>query len=429
MTSGTDPLRLEYADGPHGLRVVRQPPPPGAASFSATYIGPAGWGYDPRGGEGTARVTAQLLTSGAGARNRIELARFLDRAGGTLTAQCDPESAEVTVWGPNDSMEPILGVLADAVLRPRFDPPDLERVRRQLVERQLREAAQPGARADRELHRAIFPSGHPYRSTGAGDRRSATRLSRAGLAKFHARQYTGPGGLLVVTTPQNLTALTRSAHRLFSDLPSRSPAPLGVPRLGPERPQDVSINLPGRSQVEVRFGGGSITRADPRYPAAYLADEVLGGATLLSRLFTRVRSKGGLAYHASSHLEAMTLGGYWVAEAGTGADRWRKVVPMLRQEVARISGESIPAAELDMVRESRIGEVALALESTSDAHELALDVAYYGLPEDHWVTWPSVLRGLSPAEVREAAASSLDGRRAVTVVVGPLEKTAKNRGR
>ena len=40
MSSASDPLRIEYADGPHGLRIARQSPPPGAASFSATYIGP-----------------------------------------------------------------------------------------------------------------------------------------------------------------------------------------------------------------------------------------------------------------------------------------------------------------------------------------------------------------------------------------------------
>ncbi|MCI4342619.1 MAG: insulinase family protein [Thermoplasmata archaeon] len=420
MSSASDPLRIEYADGPHGLRIARQSPPPGAASFSATYIGPGGWAYDRPGAEGTARMTAHLLPSGAGSRDRIELARYLDRAGGTLNAQCDPESAEVTVWGPVDSTDVLMGVLADAVLRPRFDATDLERVRRQLIERQLRELSQPGARADRELHRAIFPSGHPYRSTGAGDRKTVSRVRPSDLTKFHRQHFTGEGGILVVTTPRNLSSVVRLVGRRFSDLPARAPPPLSVPKPRHGSPRDVSIDLPGRSQVEVRLGGSSIARDDPSYAAAYLADEVLGGATLLSRLFTRVRSKGGLAYHASSHLEAMKFGGYWVAQAGTGGDRWRKVVPMLRQEVARITRETIPSAELDLIRESRIGEVALALESTSDAHELALEVAYYGLPGDYWVTWPSVLRGLSPAEVRQAAEVALDGRRAASVVVGPL---------
>lgn len=423
MNNATDPLRIEYADGPNGLRIARQPPPPGAASFSATYVGPAGWAYDGRGQEGIARVTTQLLTSGAGTRDRIALARFLDRAGGTLAAHCDPESAEVTVWGPAGSAPALLGVLADTVQRPRFGTADLERVRRQMFERQLRELAQPSSRADRELHLAIFPPGHPYRATGMGDRQSVGRLRSTDLKMFHSQHFTGGGGLIVATISTSTASLVRLVRRLFDVVPSDAPPPLYLPKNAARTPKDVTIDLPGHSQVEVRMGGPSIARSDPSYPAAYLADEVLGGATLLSRLFTRVRSQGGLAYHASSHLEAMRFGGYWIAGAGTGTDRWRRVVPMLRQEVARIAGEAIPTPELDLVRESRLGEVALALESTSDAHELALDVAYHGLPEDHWVMWPSVLRSLSPAEVRSAAEVAIDRRRSATVVVGPVQKT------
>jgi zinc protease len=425
MSSANDPLRIEYADGPSGLRIARQAPPPGAVSFSATYLGPAGWAYDRSGQHGIARLTAQLLTSGAGTRDRIELARYLDRAGGTLAAHCDPESAEVSVWGPADSTSALLGVLADAVQRPRFEVGDLERVRRQFYERQLREMAQPGSRADRELHLTIFPPGHPYRTTGLGDRRSVDRIRPADLAQFHAGHFTGGEGLLVVTTSWSTRALVRAARRLFDRLPPDAPATLPMPALASRSPKNVTIDLPGRSQVEVRIGGPSIARSDPGFPAAYLADEVLGGATLLSRLFTRVRSKGGLAYHASSQLEAMRWGGYWTAEAGTGSDRWRRVVPMLHQEVSRISSEPIPSAELNLVRESRLGEVALALESTSDAHELALDVAYHGLPEDHWVTWPSVLRALRPEEVRRAAEDAFDRRHAATVVVGPVTAPRK----
>jgi zinc protease len=414
-----DPLRIERAEGPSGLLVARQGPPPAAASFSATYLGPAGWGYDPPRKEGLARVTAQLLTSGAGRRDRVELARFLDRAGATLTAQCDPESAELTVWGPADAAESLLGALADVVLRPRFASADLDRVRRQLSERQLRELAQPETRADREMLRAIFPPGHPYRTTGLGTRRMTDSITGEDLREFHRRHYTGAGGMLVVTTSTPMRSLARLVHRVFATLSDRAVAAPDVPALRPAR-RAVSVDLPGRSQVEVRLGGPSLARADPGYPAAYLANEVLGGATLLSRLFTRVRSRGGLAYHASSRLESMRWGGYWTAQAGAGADRWRRVAPLLRQEAVRIADEAIPSAELDLVRESRIGEIALALESTSDAHELALEVAYYGLPEDFWVTWPSVLRNLSPAEVRAAAERAFDRRSAVAVAVGPL---------
>ena len=415
-----DPLRFRYLDPLDGLRVVYQPPPPGAASVTATYVGPAGWGFDAPGEEGAARLVSQLVTSAAGPYNRVELARRLDRAGGTLTRQCAPESAEITVWGPADAWEELLRLLSLAVLEPRFDPEDVERARRQLVERQLREAAQPAQRAERELLRSIFPSGHPYRTTGTGSPRSLRRLGRARLARFHAEHFTGEGGLLVVTGPAGPEKIRAAARRRFSSF-SRAKGPeLRLPRPRAIEPVRHTIALAGRSQVDVRLGGPSLARGDVRFPAAFLANEILGGRPLLSRLFQRVRERGGLAYHASSELEAMRLGGYWVAAAGTGADRWKKVVPMLEDELRKLREASPTTAELDLIRESAVGEVPLSLESTSEAHELAVDAAYHGLPEDHWVRWPSVLRQVRPAEVRDAARAAFGALGAATVVAGPV---------
>jgi zinc protease len=420
MTNAGDPLRLEYGADVDGLRVVRQPPPAGAASFSASYVGPAGWGFDPPGEEGVARLVNQLITSAAGRYDRVALARWLDRAGATLARHADPEVATVTIWGPAQDWEALLDILADVVRRPRFDDEDIVRVRRQSLERQLREMTQPAGRADRELLRTVFPEGHPYRSTGLGDRRSIARLSRSRLQRFHREHYTSGGAVIVVTGPAGLPAVERAVRERFSSFPVRQGPQLRIPSIGRGSPQHRSINLPGRSQVEVRVGGPSIARGTPEYAAAYLANEVLGGRPLLSRLFQRVRERSGLAYHASSHLDTMRLGGIWAARAGTGVDRWRKVVPMLEEEVARIRRVRIPLRELNSVRESAIGEIPLELESTAEAHDLAVEAAYHELPSDYWLTWPTLLRAVTPGEVQRAAESAFDENRSVTVVAGSL---------
>jgi zinc protease len=422
MSEAADPLQLERAEGPAGLAVVRQSPPPGAASFSATLVGPAGWGFDPADRLGLARVAGMLIPSGAGGRDRRALARHLDRLGATLTPRVDPESAEVTVWGPADAWGSLLGVLADAVLRPFFSADDFERVRRQLVERQLRELSQPGSRVDRELLRTLYPNGHPYRETGLGNSDSLKRIRPSDVERFRREHRSGPASLLVVTGAPPLSDLLRAARREFGELPA-GPAPaLPGPKLPRVRPREVRVELPDRSQVEIRIGGRSIPRADPSYPAAYLANEVLGGSMLLSRLFKRLRSTGGLAYHAASHLEAMRAGGYWFAQAGTGADRWRRVLPMMREEIARVGAEPVPGRELATVVRSRIGEVALSLETTAEAHELAIDAAYHGLPLDQWKRWPAILRGVSPTELHAAAEAALDLSAAVTVIGGPVAR-------
>ncbi len=422
MRESNDPRRIEYVDGPSGLGVVRQGPPAGARSFAATYIGPAGWAYDPKGGEGTARLAAQLVTSGAGRRGHAELARFLDRCGARLITQVDPETIGVTVWGPADAWEELLGVLADAILRPRYEDSDLTRVRRRLLEAQLQELAQPASRADRELLRAVFPANHPYRGTGMGDQRSVSRISRDGIDRFRRGHLVGKGGILVATGAPPVMAVARVARQFFSGLPSVGPPELPSPTSRASRQREVRVALPGLSQVEIRLGGTSVSRSNPRFPEAYLANEVLGGAILLSRLFRRVRARAGLAYYASSRLEAMRLGGYWVAQAGAGIDRWSRAVPMLKQEVARLSTKSPSRDELRTVCESRIGEIGISLETTAEAHELAVDAAYYGLPPDHWVQWPSTLRALTPKEVRDTAEIAFDPASAVTILAGPIRR-------
>ncbi len=414
-----DPLRLEEGAEVEGLRLVRQASPAGARTFSATYVGPAGWGFDPPGREGTARLVNQLLGSGAGPYDRIAFARELDRRGASLAHHCAPESGEVTIWGPADGWERLLALLADVVLRPRFAPADLARARRQFRERQLREIGQPGPRAERELLRSIFPHHHPYSSSGIGSPSSIDRIDRSDLARFHRAHYSSGDAVLVVTLPAALPELERAARRLFHGFARARPEPLAVPTLAPARPSERRIALPGRSQVEIRLGGLSVARRSPWYPAAYLANEVLGGRPLLSRLFQRVREERGLAYHASSGIEAMRFGGYWFVQAGSGADRWRQVVPMLRTEIARLDRVPVEAAELETIRESTIGELPLALESTAEAHELAVDVAYHGLPLDYWARWPEILRAVRANDVRDAARAAIDGRSATTVMAGP----------
>lgn len=425
MSRTNDPLRLEYGREVEGLSLVRQSPPAGAVSFSATYIGPAGWGFDPPGESGTAWAVNQLLLSGAGPYDRLALARLLDRAGATLSTDCDPEAAEVSIWGPAADWEKLLALLAEVVTRPRFAPEDVERVRRQLAERQLRELAQPGSRADRELLRAIYPRGHPYRSTGLGDERSVRRIRTDRLLRFHERQYTSGDALLIVTAPARLSRVETVARACFSRFRSERGPSLRFPPVLPGKARTIPLELPGRAQVEIRVGAGAISRSDPRYPAAFLANEVLGGAAQLSRLFRRIREAHGLVYHASSEIEAMRFGGYWTLAAGTAPERREKVVALLARELAQIADHDVSASELQEVRESAIGDIALSLESTARAHELAIEVAYHRLPADHFLQWPALLREVRVKDVRAAAEETMDRRQAVTVLAGPSARAGR----
>lgn len=413
---------MERATLSSGLEVVLQTSPGSAQTFSMSYVAPAGSAFDPRGTEGLALVTSKLVVGRPGGRSREALARTLDRLGASLTCDVAPESTELTLWGPQDAWSPLLGIFADAVFRPSFDEEELGRARRQLKERQLRQLVQPELRAERELMSRLFPVGHPYHATGVGSPKSAERISLANLRRFHRSHYPTRGSVLAVTSRVPSSMILRSLERAFpsSGFVPDPPVPSLLGRSPRSRQQHVKIR--GQSQVAVRMGAPTGPRSDPEYPELFMLNEVLGGRPLLSRLFQRIREQHGLAYNASSDLEAMRWGGYWEAIAGTDPATRERVVRLMVREIEKLSSELIPQSELDRIRESALGSYPLELETTASAHELAVDVAYNRLPGDFYLQWPDRLRSIRPRGLRLSAEVGFSIDRAVIVTAGPPDK-------
>jgi zinc protease len=427
VASAVSPLALTRTTLDNGYEFVYQPPPVGAASFSVTLLAPAGWGYDPPRQAGLSRVLGNLLTSGAGGLDRAALARRLDALGGSLHAEVSPEHLAVTLWGPEAHRDRLLPLLVDAVRRPRLEAKELARVRRELTERQLREMTQPASRAEKELLQRVFAVGHPLRETGYGTAQTLARIDRASLQRHLARFVGSTKCTLIGTGRGPSHRLSRALERAFRSGGELRELPIPDMPDSPVRdPSITRIELEGNSQVEIRLGGSGISHADPLYPAALLANEVLGGRSLLSRLFQNIRESKGLAYHTSSELAAGRWGGYWLAEAGTGPPKADRVLTLLRAEVRRVGRELVPAEELERIRESALGAVELELEDTSSAHSLAVEVAELGLPADHFLQWPTALRAVSREQVREAADHTFDLARSACVISGPVGPTARS---
>ena len=401
-----NPLILRRVDWGGPMDLVIQWAPQSSLSFAASWIAPAGSAFDPPGREGTSLALGRLLSAGTLRRDKQALARDLDRLAAAISVDADWESVEVEVSGPASAWRELLGLLSEVIREPALRPEELRRVCREGQEALLRESTEPGPRAERVFLETVFPRGHPYHRNPLGTPRSLERLRPETVQRFHERHYTPRGSLLVVTTDRTETELLPVIRKMFGDWegpPPPPPPPLPPPDRRERDP--VYAPLEGTSQVEVIVGGPSPPRAHPDYPALFLADEVLGGRPLLSRLFQKVRERDALAYSTGSELEALRWSGIFTAEAGTSPSTAGRVAGILRDEIRRLAEERIPRDELQRIRESFLGSIPLSLETAVAAHGLATTVAAYDLPLDFHVTWPARIRSLSPSDIREAVAS------------------------
>lgn len=428
MTLSRDPLDLQREVLDNGVTLVTQPSPSGSVTFSASWFLDAGCARDPLGKEGTASLVGRLLTLGTRQRPKRRLAQELDRMAATLSSGASWEGIEVEISGPADLWERLLDVLHESVTSPAMDGREFSRLRKEASETLLRERTQPADRAERAFLTSLFPPSHPYARHPLGTRSSLGRLQREDATHFHRSLFTPRGSRLVITSNVPARGLRRVINRTFGTM--HGPPPRTPPRIPEALKPSRSIYIPiaGTSQAEVLVGGHGVPRNHEDFPALVLANEVLGGRPLLSRLFQVVREQRGLAYSAGSELESLLWDGLWNAEAGTDPGHVDQVVDLLTREVRRIAEVPLALSELTRIRESLLGSAPLYLETTGSAHGLAVEVADFDLPLDHFRRWPGTLRAITPKMVREAAERHFLGGAGLHIVAsGPPRKASRHR--
>jgi zinc protease len=391
----------------------------------------AGTAMDPKGKEGLATLTASLLSAGTKKSTKRELARRLDRIAATLSAETTWDNTMVEVCGPTDVEDELLSILFEAVSCPAFVPAEVERVKGRLEEKLEREKSIPASVSERAFMESVFPPDHPYHRNPLGTLRSVPGLKASDVERFHRSNYVLHGSKVVVTSSTPSRELVAKVEGMIPALPSGNATRTGWSTQRPERvkSREIWITIPGSQQVDVLVGGFAPRRSDEGYSALRLANEVLGGRPVLSRLFQVVREQEGLAYDADSDVDMLLNGGYWNVTAGTGAGTVRKVVALLRKEVRRLATETVGPKELKMIRESFLGSFPLHADAPESAHAMAQEVALFSLPEDYFLSWPAEVRKITPREIREAVEAKLEGWDSpLAVVAGPGKRASSTPG-
>ncbi|WP_038037703.1 M16 family metallopeptidase [Thermorudis peleae] len=424
-TGGTSPsvvlpaahLSLTSQSLSNGLTVVNHYDPQSELVVLALRL-PAGAARD---GEqpGLAHLTGQLLARGTAQWDEAALNERLDQLGAALSVGVGRDAVDIVASGLRRDAAALVELLAAVVRTPTFPEDQLERVRTQVLT-QLRLAEQnTRAQADALLRASVYPPGHPYHHRVIGTAETLRQLDREALVAFHERMYRPAGGILAVAGGLSAATALQLIERHFGDWQG-TVTPLSIPPVTP--PVEMLRRheyLPGKSQADLAIGLPVIPRSHPDFEPLRLANAVLGRLGMMGRIGQRVREQLGLAYYASSSLDAALGPGLWHAAAGVNPANVEQALEAILDEVSRLRAEPPSSTELDDVRTSLVGGALLALETSGAIAGLALDLMFYGLGLDYLERLPEMLAAFTPEDVRAVAERYLDPTRMAIVVVGP----------
>lgn len=416
-----DAARLHRAELANGLRVLvfEDPRLPKLTLGVALRRGAA---QEPLERAGLATFTAELITRGAGDRDALALAQEVDDLGASLDASADFDEITAVASGLSRDADALFAVLADVVLRPRFEGAEAGKVRSELLAALEQQKDSPAALARNALARALY-DGHRFGAPLLGTPEAVAALGAPAAAAFHRELFVPGNAILFATGDVRFPDVLARAQAAFGGW---APAPVPEPPPPPPSPAPparrvVIVDRPDLVQAQIALGHEGMARSDPGRVPALLLNDILGGGGFSSRLMARVRAEAGLTYGVGSWFAMRRAPGPFVVSTFTRVAEVRRTLDLVLAEVERTAREPLAADELASAQRLAAGGFALALETAGDVTSALVDLDVQGLPADSLDTYRDRVLAATLDDVQRAARERLHPERAAIVVVGPAE--------
>jgi zinc protease len=381
----------------------------------------AGPVLDPAGKAGLSRLTATLLTRGTRMHSAPALADALDFLGASLGIQAERETVGITAQMLSEHFDRVLDLLADCLRDPTFRAAELGKAVGQLKTTLRREAEDPRDRAQQELFAHLFPPGHPLHGNPKGNMTDLDGITREDLIGFHSRFYQPDRTVLVIVGDLSPERILASVERAFDDW-KRGPAPSLAPR--PPMPAvsgspRLTVILPGKSEAIVMLGGNGITRDNPDYYPAFLANRILGGSGLGTRLMKSLREREGMTYGVYSYFYPVLGERPWIVSLQTAPETVDRAIAGVLAETTRLRDGGVTADELSEAKASAIGSLALSMEDQIGMAFVYRDTELFKLGLDFPRRFPADVGAVTLGQVQAAARKYIHPDRLIQVVVTP----------
>jgi zinc protease len=362
----------------------------------------AGAVLDPPDRAGLANLTGALLTRGTGKHSGPELDSAIEFVGGSLSAGAarDGLSASLSVLKKDVGLG--LDLLAEVLLTPTFPEDELKRKAAQIQAAIKRSEEDPGTVAGRALAKLVFPN-HPYGVPVEGTVESVGKLTRDDVVRFH-RAYVRPDTTIIaVVGAVTVDEARREIVTRFGGWKAPSEPPPTVSSVTPGAAPQTQVIEKELTQATILLGRQAIRQTDPDYFPLTVGSYVLGGGSA-SRLYSRVREEGGLAYAVYSYANPARYGASFVASAQTRTAEVPKVVEIMREELARMTREPVTERELKLAKDYLIGSFPLRLDTTSKVADFIVAIEQQGLGLDYADRYKERVAKVTAADVQRVAA-------------------------
>lgn len=320
----------------------------------------AGSRDEPEGKAGLAHFIEHLVFKKTARRSTTQILNCLELVGADLNAYTTKEYTCLHASFLNEHLGRTLDLFEDILFHSEFPEKELEKEKGIIHDEILSYRDSPEDAIVDDFEDLLFKN-HPLGHNILGNMDSLNSFTKSDIQDFIKENYSPENMVIGITANKSLSKVKAICEKYFGHLQSFNS---DRKRIAPLKNESINIiEKKPINQVHYMLGALAYDIHHPLKTALLLANNILGGMGMSSRLNLEIREKYGIAYTIESNYSPLSDTGILNIYFGTDIDKVDKAKSLLFKEIKKMRDKKLGPIQLQQAKRKYIGQIALGEEN------------------------------------------------------------------
>ena len=376
-------------------------------------------------------LTGSMLDKGTKNKTRQQLKDEFDKLKARVSFFGAANQAGASIETTKENLPAVMKLVAEVLKTPAFDETEFEKLKQEELAGIESQRSEPQAIAFNQYRRIVTPypkSDIRYVGTFDEDVESIKGTTIEQIRQFHKDFYGANNASATVVGDFDKAAIQKIINDEFGSWKSAKPFTRIASPYVAVKAESKMLETPDKANAMFVAGlNMPLQDTDPDYPALVIANYMLGGGFLNSRLATRIRQKDGLSYGVGSQFSASPLdkSGSFMTYAIYAPQNAEKLEAAFKEEIEKAMKEGFTAEELKAAKSGYLQSRQVARSQDASLTNTLTSNLYLNRTMQWDADFEKKVEALTPEQIKTAFAKHVDYSKLVIIKAGDFAKAKK----
>jgi len=373
--------------------------------------------------------TAAMLNKGTKDKTRQQIQDELDNLKARVNFGGDATAISANIETTHANLPAVIKLVAEMLKEPAFPSAELDKLKSDRITALEAQRREPTNIAVLELQRYASPyTKDDPRYVRSIDESVAAinEVKESDVKSFYKDFYGASNGYITIVGDFDATPVKLLVSNEFADWKSSQPYSRLVSKFKTYPAINKNIETPDKANAFFfAMTPVKLSMKDADYPAMVMADYMLGGGFLNSRLATRIRQKEGLSYGVGSNFNAGYFDqntGMFLTYAIYAPENVKRLDAAFKEEIDKAAKDGFTEQELTEAKKGFLQSRQVALAQDASLASTLNNYSYYGEKIAFWQKLDDAFSKLTLQQVNDATKKYLNSSNISIVKAGDFNK-------